>query len=333
MKEFQQIMSELKKGNYRPVYLLQGEEPYFIDVVSDYIIEHALDEFEKSFNLNILYGRDVNAATLIEYLRRLPMMGSRQVVVLREAQYMHTFKDLEVYLENPVSSTIFVINYKGKKVARNTRIYKHIAKHGAAMTTKQVYDNHMPAWIQGYLSGKGIKITPKASALLVEFLGNDLSKVVHGIDKIFVNNEDIKNITEKEVEEHIGISKDYNAFELGNSLMFRDAPKAFRIIRYFGNNPKAGPMPLVIASLYMIFSKLLLFHRYRPTGKEVASVLKVNPIFVKDYERGARQYNTTQLQMAIDIIAQYDLRAKGVNSADNSDGPLLQEMVYKILNL
>ncbi len=334
MKEAQRIIKDITNKVFKPLYLFQGDESYYIDLLTDALEKNTLSESEKAFNFHLFYGQDMDATSLIERLRSFPMMGDRQVIILKEAQQMRTFKGLEPYFENPVKSTIFVINYKGKKIAKNTRIYKSIARHGEVLTTQRLYENQVPGWIEHYLKDKGFDITPKAAALLVEFLGNDLSKIINSLDKLIINKGDQARIDEKEIEEQVGISKDYNVFELGNAVLYRDAGKAFRIIRYFASNPKAGPMPVVTASFFMLYSKLLLFHRYRPSSpQEMSKILKISPFYSKDYKKGAGNYNGEQIKKAIEIIAEYDLKSKGVGVADNDDGVLLQELTYKILNV
>ncbi len=334
MKEAQKILESLRKGDIRPLYLLQGDESYYIDLITDYFEAHLLDESEKSFNFHLFYGQDLDATSLIERLRSFPMMGQRQVIILKEAQQMRTFKGLEPYFENPVASTVFVINYKGKKIAKNTKIYKHIAKHGVVFSSQRLYENQVPGWIEQYMAEKGLKITAKATALLVEYLGSDLSKIMNSLEKLILNKRGASMISEEDIEEQVGISKDYNVFELGNAVLNRDVARAFRIIRYFMANPKAGPMPVITASFYMLYSKLLLWHRYRPgSSGEIVKLLKISPYYSNDYKRGASNYNEEQVRKAIDIIAAYDLKSKGVGVAENNDGALLQELTYKILNV
>jgi len=334
MKEAQKIIKSISAGDIRPVYLLQGDEPYYIDQITEYFEAHLLDESQKSFNFHLFYGQDLDATSLIERLRSFPMMGERQLIILKEAQQMRTFKGLEPYFENPVTSTVFVINYKGKKIAKNTKIYKYIAKHGVVFNSQRLYENMIPGWIEKYVAGKGLEISPKATALLLEYLGTDLSKIMNSLEKLTINKEAGSKISEEEIETQVGISKDYNVFELGNTLLNRDVARAFRIVRYFIANPKAGPMPVITASFYMHFSKLLLWHRYRPSGtSDIVKLLKISPYYMNDYKRGASKYNESQARKAIDIIAAYDLKSKGVDVAENNDGALLQELTYKILNV
>ncbi len=334
MKEAQKIIESLGKGDVRPVYLLQGDEPYYIDQITDYFETQLLDESEKSFNFHLFYGQELDATSLIERLRSFPMMGQRQVIILKEAQQMRTFKGLEPYFENPVASTVFVINYKGKKIAKNTKIYKHIAKHGVVFNSQKLYENQVPGWIGQYVAEKGLEISPKATALLLEYLGTDLSKIINSLEKLTINKEGASIISEEEIEAQVGISKDYNVFELGNALLSRDVARAFRIISYFKANPKAGPMPVITASFYMLYSKLLLWHRYRPSGSsDMVKLLKISPYYTNDYKRGASNYNESQVRKAIELIAAYDLKSKGVDVAENNDGALLQELTYKILNV
>lgn len=332
MSTYQQIMQSLKKGQWQPIYFLQGEEPYYIQQISDYIGQHALTEAEQSFNQSVLYGRDLDIQTLLDNLRRLPMMSSHQVVILREAQAMRDFANkMEAYWSNPVPSTIFVVQFMGKKIRGNSKAANAIKKNGVLFTADKVRDYKLVDWIQQHISTQGKQIEPKAALLLAEYLGNDLSQIVHSLEKLEVN-EVGDHITAVDIEKYVGISKDYNIFELNNALMERQRTKAFTIIRYFGANPKACPFPVLMGGLYGLFSRLLILHGL-PTHdkKAIASKLRVNPYFVNDYLRARQQYSVPQLRQVMRVLSEFDLKFKGVGSVERKDAALMQEMVAKIL--
>jgi DNA polymerase-3 subunit delta len=344
MSDFTQILSDLKKKVYHPVYFLMGEEPYFIDAISDYIENNVLDEMEKEFNQTVLYGRDVDLATVLGSAKRFPMMSSYQVVIVKEAQNIRDFAAKEkadkddkppflTYIENPQKSTILVICYKYKSLDKRTSLAKSIAKHAVLFEAKKLYENQVPDWIMGYLKGKGYGISPKAAALLTEYLGNDLSKISNELDKLMINLPAKAEITEQHIQDNIGISKDYNIFELQTALGKKDVLKANRIINYFASNPKDNPLVMTLVSLNSFFSKLLMYHFTPDKSKgSIASALGVNPFFVGDYERAARNYPLNKLRAIIAELREYDLKSKGIENASVPDGELLKELVFKILH-
>jgi DNA polymerase-3 subunit delta len=321
--DFNVIMSELKKKVYRPIYFLMGDEPYFIDMISDYIEKNVLDDTEKEFNQTVLYGRDVTAADVIGASKRFPMMSEHQVIVVKEAQ---NIKDLvgkdkegekqkekvkspfEAYLENPQKSTILVICYKYKSIDKRTSIAKQIDKNAVLFESKKIYDNQVPDWINNYLKGKEYTVGPKASALLTEYLGTNLSK-------------------------NIGISKDYNVFELQTAIGKKEVLKANRIINFFASNEKENPMVVTISSLYGYFCKLLTYQFLADKSKgSVAGALGVHPFFVGDYERAAKNYPVGKLKSIFSFLREYDLKSKGVDRGSATEGELLKELLFKILH-
>lgn len=344
MSDYAQILSDLKKKVYHPVYFLMGDEPYFIDAISDYIEQHVLDEMEKEFNQTVLYGRDVDLATVLSAAKRFPMMSNYQVVIVKEAQNIREFGAKEKadkddkppflgYIENPQKSTILVICYKYKTLDKRTSLAKSIAKHAVLFDSKKLYENQVPDWIMGYLKGKSFSISPKAAALLTEYLGNDLSKIANELDKLMINLPAKAEITEQHIQDNIGISKDYNIFELQTALGKRDILKANRIINYFAANPKDNPLVVTLVSLHSFFSKLLMFHFTPDKSKNnIASALGVHPFFVGDYERAARNYPVQKLRNIIGELREYDLKSKGIENASVPDGELLKELVFKILH-
>lgn len=344
MSDFTQILSDLKKKVYHPVYFLMGEETYFIDAISDYIENNVLDEMEKEFNQSVLYGRDVDLATVLSAAKRFPMMSNYQVVIVKEAQNIREFAAKEkadkdekppflAYLENPQKSTILVICYKYKSIDKRTALAKSIAKHAVLFEAKKLYENQVPDWILGYLKGKSYSMSPRAAALLTEYLGNDLSKIANELDKLMINLPAKSEITEQHIQDNIGISKDYNIFELQTALGKKDILKANRIINYFASNPKDNPLVVTLVSLHSFFSKLLMYHFTPDKSKGgIASALGVNPFFVGDYERAARNYPVQKLRYIVGELRDYDLKSKGIENASVPDGELLKELVFKILH-
>jgi DNA polymerase-3 subunit delta len=348
--EYNAIISELKKKVYRPVYFLMGDEPYFIDIISDHIENNVLDETEKEFNQTILYGRDITAADVIGAAKRFPMMSEHQVIIIKEAQ---NIKDLvgkdkdddkgkskekvkspfEAYLENPQKSTILVICYKYKTVDKRTSIAKLIEKNAVLFDSKKIYDNQVPDWINNYLKAKDYVAGPKASALLTEYLGTNLSKVSNELDKLMINLPPKSEITVEHIQTNIGISKDYNVFELQTAIGKKEVLKANRIINFFASNEKEHPMIMTVSSLYGYFCKLLSYHFLSDKSKaSVASGLGVHPFFVGDYERAAKNFTVSKLRSIFGYLREYDLKSKGLDRGSASEGELLKELVFKILH-
>lgn len=343
--EFQQIMADLKKKVYHPVYFLMGEEPYFIDAVSDHIEKNILDEGEKEFNQSVLYGRDVDILSVISAAKRFPMMSDLQVVIVKEAQnirdlvgrdkgddtkHKHPFL---TYIENPQKSTLLVICYKYKKLDMRTALGKNIAKHAVVFESKKLYDNKVPDWIGSYLKGKNYSISPPACVMLAEYLGTDLSRIVNELDKLMISLPEKSEITVDHIQTNIGISKDYNSFELQNALGRKDVLKANRIVNYFAANDKDHPLVVSISTLYGYFSKLLTYHFLPDKSKAIAAAaLGVHPFFLIDYEKAAKLYPPLKLKAIISDLREYDLKSKGVNNVSVGGGELLKELVFKILH-
>jgi DNA polymerase-3 subunit delta len=343
-------MSELKKKVYRPVYFLMGEEPYFIDMISDYIEQNVLDESEKEFNQTILYGRDISASDVVSAAKRFPMMSEHQVIIIKEAQNIKDLvakekdgakeKDkekvklpLEAYLENPQKSTILVICYKYKTIDKRTAAAKVIEKNAVLFDSKKIYDNKVPDWINNYLKGKEYSVSPQASALLTEYLGTNLSKVSNELDKLMINLPPKSEITLEHIQTNIGISKDYNVFELQKAIGKKEVLKANRIINFFASNEKEHPMVMTVSSLYGYFCKLLTYQFLTDKSKaSVASALGVHPFFVSDYEREAKNFPVNKLKSIFNYLREYDLKSKGVDRGSATEGELLKELVFKILH-
>ena len=332
---FEQIMTDLKSKRYRSVYFLMGEEPYYIDVVSDYIAENVLPEHDKAFNQVVMYGKDTSVYALVEAAKRFPMMSQHQVVIVKEAQNLKEIDKLQFYMEKPLQSTILVLCYKNK-LDKRFKINKILGKLKdiAVLESNKLYDNKIPAWITAYLTERGYDIVPAAAELLKEYLGADLNKVANELNKLMITlpvNE--KKITLEHIEENIGISKDYNVTELQKVLGEKNVLKANRIINYFAGNPKDNPIVMVISSLYFYYLKILKYHYLTDKGPSAAaSALGVNPFFVKDYEAAARKYPAPKIIQIISVLREYDLKAKGVGNSSASDGDLMREMIFKILH-
>jgi len=332
---YEGIISDLKNRIFKPVYFLAGEESYYIDLITEYIQEKVLPESEKAFNQIILYGDDTNIASIIDTARRFPMMSSHQVLIVKEAQSLKKLDDLIIYLEKPLLSTILVFNYKYKTLDKRTKLFKTLESHGIYFESGRIRDYLIPAWIERYLMLKGIKTDPSASAMLTEYLGTDLHKIVNELDKLIITLPDGKPfITTALIEKNIGISKDYNNFELQKAIGEKNILKSNMIVHYFANNPKDNPITLSIASLFGFFSKLLTFHYLTDkTKNNVASVLKVNPFFVKEYENSASKYNVSKTVQIISLLRTYDLKSKGYGDPGTDPGDLLKELVFRILHL
>ncbi|MCX6235778.1 MAG: DNA polymerase III subunit delta [Bacteroidetes bacterium] len=330
---FPQIMTDLNKKIYHPVYFLCGEEPYFIDQISDYIEEHVLAEDEKAFNQTILYGHDNDAESIISIAKRYPMMASHQVVIVKEAQDIRKVEDLQSYIENPLKSTVLVICYKYRKIDKRRSLFKAVEKNGIFFESFRLYEDKIPDWIRAYLQQKGFTITPKAAILLTEYLGTDLTRIVNELEKLLINIPAPTQITEDHIEQHIGISKDYNVFELQKALGNKNILKANQIINYFAANEKDNPLVKVVSILYGFFIKVLMYHHLADKSKNaVATALSVNPFFVQDYSNAAQNYSPAKITTVISLLREYDLKSKGVDNVTTPDGGLLKELVYKILH-
>ena len=332
---FEEIISDLKKRIFKPVYFLAGDEPYYIDLITDFIAEKVLSEEEKAFNQVIIYGEETSVNSIIETSRRFPMMASHQVVIVKEGQALKKIEDLTIYLDKPLLSTILVLNYKYRVIDKRTKLYKALDTQGVYFESMRLRDYQVPPWIERYLMTKGIKINPDASAMLTEFLGADLHKIVNELDKLLITLPAGKPvITTSLIEKNIGISKDYNNFELQKAIGEKNILKANMIVRYFTENPNDNPVTLTIASLFSLFTKILTYHYLTDRSKNnVASVLKIHPYFVKDYEISAMKYNATKTIQIISLLRTYDMKTKGFGDVSTDQGDLLKELVYKILHL
>lgn len=335
---FESISADIKARKFAPVYFFCGEEPYFIDALADMIEASALGEMERAFNQTVVYGKDVNARQIMETAGRLPMMAERQVVIIREAQALSMKEDEEkqylAYLKNPVKSTILVFAWKHGTPDGRKSFGKEMKKVATYFESKPLYDNQVAPWIKAWIHAKKYKIEDQAADLLVEFTGTDLAKVANELEKLIISKPAGATITVDDIEREVGVSKEYNVFELSNAMGHKNATRAYQITNYFIANPKNGPLVLVLGTLQNFYSKVYLCQQGKNLlDKDLAAMLKVNPFFVKDYKNAARNYTPEKLEQIFYILEEYDLRSKGVNSTNNiKEGELLKEMVYRILN-
>ena len=328
----EKIISDWKKKTYKSLYWLEGEEDYYIDMIMDHAEHRILDEAEAGFNLTVFYGKDADWAAVINACRRYPMFAERQVVLLKEAQQMRDIEKLEAYIENPLTSTIFVVSYKEKKVDGRTRLAKLLKEKGVVLTTKKLYDNQLPEWTEELVESKELNISQKALMLLVDHIGNDLSRIENEIDKIAINLGKRKGITETDVEQYVGVSKDFNVFELQAALATKNLSKAIQIIQYFEANPKAAPIQLILPSLYTFFSKAFMIYGLNTRDeKTIAASLGINPFFIKDYLRTITLYSYADIEKLLLLLSDYNLKSIGINNPGATDASLLKEMVVKMI--
>ena len=328
----EKIIAEWKKKVFKPFYWLEGEEEYFIDKVVDYAEHNILNEGETGFNLTVFYGKDAAWPDVINACRRYPMFSERQVVLLKEGQQMRDIEKLEPYLEKPLDSTILVVSYKEKKVDGRTKFAKLIKEKGVLLSTKKIYDNQLPQWTEEIVNNHGYEISRKALMLLVDHIGNDLTRIENEIEKILVNLGKRKTINEDDIEQFIGISKEFNVFEFQNALATKDLAACVRIIQYFEANPKAAPIQLIFPSFYSFFSKLYMIHGLSSRDeKTVAASIGVNPFFVKDYLQAVKAYTFPQVEKTILLLHQYNLKSVGISDIGTEDASLLKEMIFKII--
>ncbi|HDR50913.1 MAG TPA: DNA polymerase III subunit delta [Mariniphaga anaerophila] len=332
--EFEAIMQNLKKKVYHPIYLLQGEEPYFIDQVSNYIEKNVLPEAEKGFNQTIFYGKDTEEQTIADTSWRYPMMAEKQVIIVKEAQSLKKIENLAPYAEKPSPSTILVLNFKYKNLDARTKLYKAIKSKGVILTTKRLYENQVPAWIDKYLKQHNYTITPQACQILTDSLGTGLSKIANELNKLVIAVKDTNRITPDHIEKNIGLSKDFNVLELQDALATRNVLKANKIINYFGANPQQNPIQMTIATLFGYFSKIFAYHFLADKSEQGAiKTMGGHPFYIKKIIAASKKYTPTKLYEIMGILREYDLKSKGLGVSTLTDQAELQkEMIYKILH-
>ncbi|MES2652884.1 MAG: DNA polymerase III subunit delta [Bacteroidota bacterium] len=337
-----EIIKDLKARKFKPLYLLQGEEPYYIDQVVEYMENHVLSDGEKGFNQTVLYGKDTDMATILNAAKRYPMMSEYQLIIVKEAQDLKWAKETEGsgketevvlnYFEKPLPSTILVLAYKYANFDKRKKIYKAIIKTGVVFQSDPVRDYKLMPWIEEHIKEKGYKIAPQAAALMAEYLGTDLSKIANEVEKLCLNITKDTTIQTDHIQKNIGISKEYNVFELQKALATRNVFKCNQIINYFADNPKANPMVMIMANLSGYFTKILKYH-YLPNKNDAAKELGVSPYFIKDYESAARTFSDAKTFDIISLLREYDLKSKGLDSSGNTtDGELLKELVFKMIH-
>ena len=329
-----QLIDDLEAGKYFPVYLLTGEENYYIDLTSDYFEHNVVSPDFSDFDENILYGRETDMHTVISYAKQFPMMSPVKVVLVKEAQEIPT-KEWELladYLQNPLPQTLLVFCYRNKKLDKRSKAYKAINDKGCICERAKLYDNQVPYWIGTFVNQHGHTITQKGSILIAEYIGNNLSKIANELSKVFISLQPGDVINEDIIEQNIGISKEYNVFELQSAIGRRDVLKCNRIVNHFAANPKDNPIQMILPSLYNYFIKIMLYHQV-PDKSQAASALKVNPFFIKDYATAASNYSLGKLASCIGYLHEADLRSKGIrNSGTVTDGELLKELIVKIIH-
>lgn len=353
MKEADQILLDLKRRIFKPIYFLSGEETHYIDVISDYIEHHVLEEADREFNQTVVYGKDVDLSGVLGLAKQFPMMSEYNVVIVKEAQNLKELnksasgdedggsktssntatQQFLHYIGHPQPSTILVFCFRNKTIDKRSAIAKALQKSAVFLESKKLYDNQVPEWIGSYVKEKKYTIGPKATFLMAEFLGNDLGKIANEINKLLISLPQGKEITPELVQENIGISKDYNVFELQDALAKKDVLKANRIVNYFAANEKEHPAPMILVTLYGYFTKVLRFHFLQDKTKfAAAQALGVNPFFVDGYAKAAANYSAAKLKQIFSYLKECDLKTKGVENSSIPNGELLKELVFKILH-
>ena len=330
----QAILKDIKNRNFKPIYFLMGEESYFIDTISNLIESTVLKEEEKGFNQMVVYGKEAKIEDIVSNAKRYPMMADYQVIIVKEAQDLsRTIEKLTDYVLNPQPTTILVFNYKYKKLDSRKKLAKAIKKTGVLFESKKLYDNQVANWINTQLKAKGYTINPVATELLVNFLGNNLSKIANELNKLTIVLPKGSLITPDDIEKNIGISKDYNVFELNKALGKKQIKKANEIVNYFIKNDKENPLPLVLGQLNSYFTKLLLLHGLQDKSQNnVASKLRVHPFFVKEYFEAIRNYPMRKVAQIITYIHQADMKSKGVGASGFAQKDILKELLFMILH-
>jgi DNA polymerase III subunit delta len=358
MKEISQLMLDLRRRIFKPVYFLSGEETYYIDLVSDFIEQNALEENEREFNQDVVYGKDVDLPTVLALAKQFPMMSDYKVVIVKEAQNLKELakstgddegereKDksktsptaaalaqFTAYVQNPLASTILVFCYKYKTIDKRSAAAKALQKNAVFIETKKMYDNQVPEWIGNYIKEKGYVIGPKSTFLLSEFIGNDLSRITNEIEKLVIGLEKGAEITPALVQDKIGISREYNVFELQDALGTKDVMKANRIVTHFAANEKEHPLVVITATLFNYFTKIYRYQSLTDKSKfAAAQAMGVNPYFVEGYARAAGNYPPVKMRQIFNHLKECDLKSKGIDNASIEGGELLKELVYKILH-
>ncbi|MFN5421690.1 MAG: DNA polymerase III subunit delta [bacterium] len=328
----EQIISDWKRGATHPVYWLEGEEPYYIDKVTHYAEHELLPPEQTSFNLTVFYGKDSKVEDVLNSCRRYPMFADRQVVILKEAQHMKEIDKLEPYITNPLISTIFIVAHKDKKLDGRSKLAKHLKNHAKVISTKKLYDNELPEWSLNLIGQKGLEIKPKALQILLEHLGNDLQRIENEIDKLVVNLKGRNQISEDDIESFVGVSKEFNIFELQAAIINKDLPTALKILNYFASNPKAAPIQLILPTLYAFFSKLYAVSASNTRDENaIASILGLKGFFAKQYMQAMQRYSFSEVEKVLILLQHYNLKSIGIDKGDVDDAELMKEFVAKVI--
>lgn len=331
---FEDIISGIKNRNFSPVYFLTGEQSYYIDRISDMLENDVLDDAEKDFNLIVRYGHDVDVDDILHLSRQFPMLSTYQVVIIKEAQNVKKLEELDKYLDNPTPSTILVLCYKYNKLDGRTSFAKKIKTKAVYYETPKIYDNQIPDWIVKYSERKGYTIKHHTALLLGSYIGTDLQKIANQIEKLFIALPNRNTIDESDIERHIGISKDFNVFELQEAIGSKNFYKAQMIAMYFAENEKAGPIPMIVSILYSFFSKVMRYHFIADkSSANMSRALGISTKYVKDYSTAANNYPARKISTVFAILEDYDLKSKGVNNVSTTQGELVKELVINILNV
>ncbi len=334
---FEALLADFKKGKFPPILFLQGEEPFYIDALSNWLEKFAIPEEQQGFNQNVIYGRDANAGLIINAARRFPMMYSHQLVLIKEAQNLSE-KELEnllPYFNKPLDTTILVFCYKGKALDKRKSVYKALKEKSVVFTSEKIRDYHVDKWICTYVTGEGFKIDPKTALVMAEYLGNNLEKIANEVSKLAINLKPGTEITTEIIEKYIGISREFNLFELSNAVGQKDTFKAFQIANYFAGSPKASNFSLIacVGNLYQLFNRLYIYHYAKgKKSDDIASLIGIHPYLMKDYDLYASKYSLPRIKRNIALLLEYDLKAKGHGSSETEDGELLKELVYKLIS-
>lgn len=326
------IVSDWKKGKFQPVYWLEGEEPYAIDKVTEYAEQFLLSEDQRAFNLSVFYGKDSRIEDVLNACRRYPMFADRQVVIIKEAQLLKDLDRLEGYITQPLASTIFVVAHKDKKLDGRSRLSKVLKTHAVVVTTRKLYDNELPEWVGELIHSKGLEIRSKALHMLVNHIGNDLQRIENELDKLRINLEGRKQIDEDDIERFIGISKEFNVFELQSAIVQRDASAALNILNYFSSNPKAGPIQLILPTLFGFFSKLYVaFASPSRDEQSLGALLGIRPFMTRQYIQAMQRYDFREVEKALILLERYNVMSVGVGRGDADDAALMKELLLKMM--
>jgi len=330
---YKEIIMSIRNKDLKSIYFLMGEEPYYIDILTNEFAKNLLNSQEQEFNQIILYGKDTSIEEVISESKQFPFGADKRVVIIKEGQHLKNIERLDKYLDNPQVNTILVIAYKGKSIDKRKKFGKNLAKKCVVFESKKIYEDKIPLWIANYLNEKGYKIDNYSTAILTEYLGTNLSKITNELDKLMLIVRKEEKITSKIIEDHIGISKDYNIFELQNALGEKNIVKANQILNHFSENTKKHHIILILSSLFSYFKKIIIYHFLKDKNpKEIASSLKINPYFVSNYKKAANNYNKKQLFSIFEFLKEYDLKSKGVRNKSTNQSSLLKELIFKIIH-